>query len=94
MKVTSPSRIGDIAEFYAVTWLWDHGYEVFNNCGSTGLIDLIALSPDGEVVMIDVKSRKTINHQTSRTVAQKKLGVQQLSFNPNTRKMRFVEHKE
>jgi hypothetical protein len=34
-KVTDPNRIGDIAEFYAVTWLWDNGYEVFVNSGST-----------------------------------------------------------
>ena len=27
MKITDPSRIGDIAEFYALTWFWDQGYE-------------------------------------------------------------------
>ena len=30
-----------MAEFYAVTWLWDQGYEVFRNCGCDGMIDLI-----------------------------------------------------
>ena len=25
------SRKGDLAEYYAVTWLWDNGYEVFQN---------------------------------------------------------------
>ena len=39
------SRKGDMAEFYAVTWLWDNGYEVFKNCGCTGLADLIASNP-------------------------------------------------
>ena len=32
MKHTSKndsSRKGDMAEYYAVTWLWDNGYEVF-----------------------------------------------------------------
>ena len=38
----SPNRTGDIAEHYAVTWLWDNGYEVFKNCGCTGPIDIIA----------------------------------------------------
>ena len=27
----SDSRKGDLAEYYAVTWLWDNGYEVFKN---------------------------------------------------------------
>jgi len=94
MKVTSPSRIGDIAEFYAVTWLWDHGFEVFTNCGCTGAVDLVALSPEGEIVLIDVKSRQTVNRQTNRSPEQKKLGVRQLSFNPTSRELRFVEHKE
>ena len=25
------NRKGDFAEYYAVTWLWDNGYEVFKN---------------------------------------------------------------
>jgi hypothetical protein len=33
IKPHDDSRKGDIAEFYAVTWLWDNGYEVFRNCG-------------------------------------------------------------
>jgi len=39
----SPSRKGDMAEFYAVTWLWDNGYEVFKNTGCSGPIDLISI---------------------------------------------------
>ena len=31
-----PNRIGDMAEHYAITWLWDNGYHVFKNCGCTG----------------------------------------------------------
>ena len=38
----SDSRKGDFAEFYAVTWLWDQGYDVFKNCGCDGMVDLIA----------------------------------------------------
>ncbi len=45
-------RKGDFAEFYAVTWLWDKGYEVFKNCGSTGIIDLIAIK-DGVMLAND-----------------------------------------
>ena len=28
-----PNRIGDMAEHYAITWLWDNGDHVFKNCG-------------------------------------------------------------
>ena len=41
IKPNDSSRKGDLAEFYAVTWLWDNGYEVFKNCGCSGPIDLI-----------------------------------------------------
>ena len=63
----SPSRKGDFAEFYAVTWLWDHGYEVFVNSGSTGPIDMIAFK-DGETILIDVKTkRKDYRDNVSRS---------------------------
>ena len=41
-KEHSTNMKGDLAEFYAVTWLWDNGYEVFKNCGCDGFIDLVA----------------------------------------------------
>ena len=37
------SRLGDIAEHYAITYLWDQGYNVFKNSGCTGPVDLIAI---------------------------------------------------
>ena len=40
IKPNDSSRKGDLAEYYAVTWLWDNGYEVFRNTGCTGPIDL------------------------------------------------------
>ena len=39
-----------MAEYYAVTWLWDNGYEVFKNCGCTGAIDLIGCPVNAEFV--------------------------------------------
>ena len=95
----SPSRKGDFAEFYAVTWLWDQGYEVFINSGSTGPIDMIAFK-DGETVLIDVKTkRKDYRDNVSRikdyrTEEQKQLGVVFLAFNPDDRKLSWVEHKK
>lgn len=93
------SRIGDLAEHYAITWLWDQGYEVFKNCGCTGPIDLIAVDSDGNHIFIDVKQGiydKRYDMYTSctgRTPLQNNLGVVILLFDPQTRKFRFMEHK-
>jgi Holliday junction resolvase-like predicted endonuclease len=92
-KPTDPNRIGDVAEYYAVTWLWDSGYQVFKNCGCTGEIDLIAISPDGELKLIDVKSYKD-GRLSARSARQKSMGVVYVHFNSVTRKCRFVEHRE
>ena len=54
IKPKDSSRKGDLAEYYAVTWLWDHGYEVFKNTGCTGPIDMIAIK-EGETILVDVK---------------------------------------
>ena len=86
----SASRKGDLAEFYAVTWVWDHGYEVFLNAGCTGPIDMIAYK-DGEITLVDVKS---LNSKVTRTDEQKKLGVVLLRFDPKTRKLSWVDHRE
>tara|TARA_R100000329_G_scaffold147617_1_gene135432 strand:+ start:683 stop:1033 length:351 start_codon:yes stop_codon:yes gene_type:complete len=101
-RTRSPSRVGDISEYYAVTWLWDNGYEVFLNAGSSGPVDMIAMDKDGNTILIDVKTmqkdyRTTNNIYTQRkqrTEIQKDLGVKIVSFNPKTRKLNFVNHKE
>lgn len=93
--ISDSNRKGDFAEYYAVTWLWDNGYEVFKNSGSTGMIDLIAIR-DGEITLIDVKTDKVNSlykdFSSHRTQAQKEAGVVLLSFDPRTRKCRFVKH--
>ena len=75
-KKHSTNRKGDMAEFYAVTWLWDNGYEVFKNCGCDGFIDLIVRDPKGNIKLIDVKTARrdyrTKNNYTSRTTRTKK----------------------
>lgn len=93
------SRKGDLAEYYAVTWLWDKGYEVFKNCGCTGAIDLIAIDKQGSVTLIDVKTaRESSAHNFTktgvRTPLQKEKNVRFLLYNPVSRKLRFVQHKE
>jgi len=89
----SPSMIGDLAEHYAITWLWDNGYHVFKNCGCTGPVDIVALSPEGKITLIDVKSYKD-GRLSSKTETQKALGVQYLHYNSETRKCRFVRHRK
>jgi len=92
-KLTNPNRLGDVAEYYAITWLWDEGFEVFYNAGSTGAIDLIGVK-EGEVYLFDVKMNKgTGSYASSRTPLQKKLGVQFLLFDPITRKLRLQKHR-
>jgi Holliday junction resolvase-like predicted endonuclease len=90
----SENRRGDFAEFYAVTWLWDQGYEVFKNCGCDGPIDLIAVK-DGNITLTDIKTRSNngSNGTTARSEEQKLLGVQIIKFNPDNRKCEWVKHK-
>ena len=98
----SPSRAGDFAEYYAVTWLWDQGYQVFKNCGCTGPIDLIAIAEDDSIILIDVKTKRrdvkspndNLVYKGQLSDRQKELGVVMLAFNPDTRKCTFVEHRD
>jgi len=99
IKKHSTNRKGDMAEFYAVTWLWDNGYEVFKNCGCDGFIDLIVRDTKGNIKLIDVKSARKDNRyknlwtsRTTRTAKQKEADVQYLLFMPETRKLRWVNH--
>jgi Holliday junction resolvase-like predicted endonuclease len=93
-KRTDPNRIGDMAEYYAVTWLWDNGYNVFKNAGCTGEVDLIAMK-DGEIILIDVKTQRSgVKASSRRSKLQKDLGVQLLDFNADTRTLRFKAHKD
>ena len=95
------SRKGDLAEYYAVTWLWDNGYEVFQNSGCDGPIDIIAMDSKGEMILIDVKTATHdkrygdgVYGSASRTEKQIELGVKLLLFIPSSRELRFVEHKK
>lgn len=50
-----PNKIGDLAEYRAMLWLLERGYEVYKNVNCTGKIDMIA-KKDGEIIFIDVKT--------------------------------------
>lgn len=98
----STNRSGDFAEYYAVTWLWDQGYEVFKNAGCDGPIDLIARSNDGSIILIDVKTFRKHSDEYdecfrktgTRTPDQVEIGVQILGFDPRDRQCYFVEHRD
>ena len=100
-KNKDPSRLGDIAEHYAITYLWDQGFDVFKNSGCTGPVDMISFDREnGDIVLIDVKTGRrdyrdpnALANKSMRTPLQKKLGVQILTFNPKNRKLHFVGHK-
>jgi hypothetical protein len=73
------------------------------NAGSTGPIDMIAQNlKTQEIILIDVKmarlaeeTRKVATDTPrSRTQEQKDLGVMFLIFDPYTRKLNFVKHRE
>ena len=97
----SSSRKGDFAEYYAVTWLWDQDYEVFKNAGCSGPIDLVAYK-DGNIKLIDVKTESNGRNKKDngyywvkpkRSELQIEMGVEILGYNPETRELRFVEHR-
>ena len=99
--IKDSNRKGDFAEYYAVTWLWDNGFEVFQNSGCTGPIDMIAVYKKGLATYIDVKTihvgPKSEPHRgckKTRTKIQKKVGVKILGFNPDTRELHFIGHKD
>ena len=102
MKPKSCSRKGDFAEYYAVTWLWDQDYEVFKNAGCSGPIDLVAYK-DGNIKLIDVKTESNGRNKKDngynwvkpkRSELQIEMGVEILGYNPETRELRFVEHRD
>ena len=101
MKITggnytnhSNSRVGDLSEYYAITWLWDQGYEVFPNAGSQGMVDMIAWHPTTEeTIFIDVKTSDNNRNHPTRTRRQASKKVKVLLYNQDTRKLRFVEHR-
>ena len=99
--IKDTNRKGDFAEYYAVTWLWDNGYEVFQNSGFTVPIDMIAMYKKGNILLIDVKTTHSNNNndkqpncKKTRTKLQQKLGVKLLGFNHDTRELTFIEYKD
>ena len=97
------NRKGDHAELKAVAWLWEQGYEVFRNCGCTGPVDLVAITPEGDTILIDVKTMLSQPHLeddpnkrrrsgSNITDTQKQIGVQVLGYNLELDEFYFIRH--
>ena len=94
---TDPNVLGDISEYYAITYLLDKGYMVFRNTTCTGPVDILAITPAGETILIDVKtvrSNTDYNIASVRSPLQKKLGVQLLDFDVATRSFSWKKHRD
>lgn len=77
------SLVGAILEKRAALWLLEQGYLVFENVAPVGAADLVAVAPDGRVLLIDVKSvtgRPNYIHWPKLTPRQQELGVIYLTY--------------
>jgi|AOAMet_66_BLW_10_1038536.scaffolds.fasta_scaffold16596_1 Holliday junction resolvase-like predicted endonuclease len=96
-KHTDPNVLGDIAEYYSITYLLDKGLHVYRNACCTGPVDLIAMDATGAVTLIDVKAirrERDYNVASIRSPLQKKLGVQILDFDVATRDFSWKKHRD
>jgi len=99
--MATDSRIGDRSEYAAILWLSDQGYEVFQNFGCDGPIDLVAVDiTTGETILVDVKTitkylrKDGVSHYHKlgkRTELQKALKVQYLGVDRETRECFWYE---
>lgn len=77
----SKSAIGTISEYEAISSLVKQGYMVAKSIDPQCIFDLVAIKPDGNIRLIDVKTksyRKKNNHNIHRSPnkKQKQLGVE------------------
>jgi Holliday junction resolvase len=72
MGPLTTQAMGTSAELIACAWLLLHGYEVFRNVCSSGLIDVMAIK-DREIFQFDVKTALTSSPPL--TIDQYKAGI-------------------
>ena len=91
---------GKEAENLAQIYFLKKGYHVFNNVSQQGCIDMVVVNDKNETMKIDVKSDtwsaimgKKV-HKNSRSREQIDMNVQVISYNPDTRKLRFIKHRK
>ena len=88
MRSDAAADLGAKSELIACTWLMAQGYYVFRNMSPVGPIDLIACSPSGRIIKIDVKTTSESENKSGRAIyrlkrKQEVLGVQMLAVFPS-----------
>lgn len=60
----SPKQLGKLGEQFAADWLTQRGHQILDRNWQTryGEIDLVALSPEGTVLFVEVKTRRSVLH--------------------------------
>jgi len=94
--------LGDVCEAIAVKELTAQGYFVYTTSQGTGPIDIVALAPGGELLLLDVKSdsqrvnlggKRPTRIYRKRSALQKRLGVMICYVNAET-EMIFIQAPE
>ena len=80
MGLKQPGRIGTIHEHIAINEFLKKGFLVFKNVMQSGPADIVVVSPDGEIELLDIKKRSVRKRDgfpvhRSLTIAQKKLNI-------------------
>ena len=93
LKLTDPSRLGDIAEYVVVTEALKRGADVYKNVGCTGKTDIV-IAIEGLTLHIDVKVEEwsaTAGRYHSRGVCG--ATKDRVLVNPSTWKVRWPKGK-
>jgi len=80
MTLKEPGRIGTIYEHVAINEFLKKGFLVFKNVMQQGPADIVVVSPEGEIELLDVKKRSVRKRDglaihRSLTTVQKKLNI-------------------
>jgi|TARA_R110000824_G_scaffold8863_1_gene40243 hypothetical protein len=80
MTLKEPGRIGTIYEHVAINEFLKKGFLVFKNVMQQGPADIVVVSPEGEIELLDVKKRSVRKRDglaiyRCLTTAQKKLNI-------------------
>ena len=80
MGLKQPGRIGTIYEHVAINEFLKRGFLVFKNVMQSGPADIVVVSPDGEIELLDIKKRSVRKRDgfpvhRSLTNIQKKLKI-------------------
>ena len=97
MRPHKKNADGKRSELIATDWLFSQGCHVYMHVLEQGPIDLIALSPKGEILLFDVKTvcRREDGTIISRTLKQKQqdLGVRLLYVDLITHECHLYPHQ-